>query len=192
MPTTYTNGTEGDDTLTLTPGRDVSFTFGGDDAVFGRGGKDQIDGGEGSDRLSGGAAADVLFGGDGDDVLFGRFGDDRLVASDGTSTDGADDDLYGGPGADRFEFTYPGAIGRDTIHDFEAGDQLDLGGPSSLTFDDYDTNGNDVLDGQDAGITAGRGTTVIDARVLDPDYAGPGVLTIIGSDALTVADFYYG
>jgi Ca2+-binding RTX toxin-like protein len=90
---------------------------------FGGGGGDQFFGGPGPDRLSGDGGNDVLRGGDGDDelsdgdftpsytdsplppggndVLDGGSGDDFLLSDRGA------DDLSGGPGIDRTEFTRP-------------------------------------------------------------------------------------
>src|SRR5918994_44749 len=69
---------------------------------------DEIDGGAGNDtnlsgsasndELSGSSGADILRGNDGNDVLYGGNGADYI--SGGTATSLAQNELYGGPGAD--------------------------------------------------------------------------------------------
>ncbi|WP_432519660.1 ExeM/NucH family extracellular endonuclease [Kineococcus sp. SYSU DK006] len=81
-------GTEGNDVLKGTNGRDV---------IMGLGGNDVITGGNGDDVVCGGAGDDTLSGGNGDDVLVGGFGDDRLAGDNGA------DVLIGGPGTDALE-----------------------------------------------------------------------------------------
>ena len=87
-------GTDGDDRLTGTAGRDVIHGLGGDDRIHGLGGRDVICGGAGDDRLWGGPAADVLVGGPGRDRLFGEGGDDQVLGGTGN------DRLEPGPGSD--------------------------------------------------------------------------------------------
>jgi Ca2+-binding RTX toxin-like protein len=90
----------------------------GNDQVSGGNGNDELRGASGNDRLSGDLGADDLFGGDGDDVLVGGAGSD---------------DLYGGLGNDTFKYSNVLESGltsstRDHIHDFSAGDKIDLSG----------------------------------------------------------------
>lgn len=118
-------GTDRDDDLEGTPGRDVIWSGAGYDTVHGRGGNDLICGGDGEDRgLYGNKGNDwidagtserekPLYGGKGDDVLvdepggldgqlmFGGPGDDQLQAGDSNGT--YVDVLDGGPGNDRME-----------------------------------------------------------------------------------------
>jgi predicted extracellular nuclease len=77
-------GTEGDDVLVGTNGRDVIAGLGGDDVIRGGNGEDVICGGLGNDRISGDNGDDVLLGGFGDDVIDGGNGDDRLIGGPGT------------------------------------------------------------------------------------------------------------
>ncbi|HWJ82263.1 MAG TPA: calcium-binding protein [Nocardioides sp.] len=76
-------GTDGDDAIVGTPGRDVILAGAGDDVVRGRGGKDIICLGSGNDRAYGGRGQDVLQAGAGDDALDGGAGFDLVVAGDG-------------------------------------------------------------------------------------------------------------
>lgn len=90
----------------------------GNDQVSGGNGNDELRGASGNDRLSGDLGADDLFGGDGDDVLVGGAGSD---------------DLYGGLGNDTFKYSNVLESGltsstRDHVHDFSAGDKIDLSG----------------------------------------------------------------
>jgi predicted extracellular nuclease len=76
-------GTEGDDLLTGTYGRDVIVGLGGDDVINGRNAADVICGGLGNDTIAGDNGDDVLLGGFGDDALSGDNGDDRLIGGPG-------------------------------------------------------------------------------------------------------------
>lgn len=67
-------GTEGNDVIEGTTGKDVILGLSGDDVISGGGGHDIIVGGMGNDRLSGG---------DGDDLLAGGAGQDRLDGGEG-------------------------------------------------------------------------------------------------------------
>lgn len=97
----------------------------GNDRIAGDRGHDVLDGGIGRDTLLGQSGNDVLFGGSGNDELRGGDGRDRLVGNAGA------DQLYGGKGVDTFVFRSPADTpagqGRDTIHDFQRGqDRIDL------------------------------------------------------------------
>ncbi len=123
-------------------GPDVLRGGAGDDTLRGRGGNDRLHGGAGDDVLRGGAGADVLRGGAGADRLFGGSGADRLHGGAG------DDVLRGGAGADAFVYGR-GPFGRDTVRDFQDGeDVLDFSG-SGLRWRDLsvsdDGNGNAVV-----------------------------------------------
>ncbi len=80
--------------------------------VFGYAGNDTIKGGSGAETILGGYGADTISGGGGADRIDGGPGSDSLT---------------GGTGADTFVFAQRG-IGDDTIHDFTAGDRIDLSG----------------------------------------------------------------
>ena len=70
-------GTEGDDVLTGTAGRDVICGLGGDDTITGLNGRDRLYGDGGADTITGGAGRDLLKGGRGADSLDGGDGRDR-------------------------------------------------------------------------------------------------------------------
>ena len=76
-------GTEGDEVLRGSNGRDVVMGLGGDDVLHGGNADDVLCGGAGEDAVAGGNGADVLVGGLGDDVLDGGNGDDALVGGPG-------------------------------------------------------------------------------------------------------------
>jgi CSLREA domain-containing protein len=97
-------GTDGDDILTGTSGRDVFLLLGGDDRAKGQGGDDVFCGGAGKDREIGGAGDDEIYGDTGKDTLSGGPGDDLLFGG------GGGDKLKGGSGRDRLQ----GGRGRDS------------------------------------------------------------------------------
>ena len=87
-----------------------------DDQWRGNKSDDQYYAGDGNDRLNGDCGNDDLYGADGDDLLIGGAGSD---------------DLYGGLGNDSFKYNnvFESGLGidaRDRIHDFTAGDKIDL------------------------------------------------------------------
>ncbi len=135
-------GGAGSDVLRGGAGADWLDGGAGDDRLHGGGGRDALRGGAGGDRLSGGAGGDWLDGGAGDDVLDGGAGGDWLHGGAG------DDVLRGGAGADAFVYGR-GPFGRDTVRDFQDGeDVLDFSG-SGLRWRDLsvsdDGNGNAVV-----------------------------------------------
>ncbi len=125
----YAEGGLGNDVLIGGGGADELFgewsmwgdtEVGGDDQLFGRGGDDMLWGNFGNDSLYGGANNDWVVGGRGNDFLFGEGGFDRVRGGDGDDyldggADGIADELWGGPGRDRFKSemvyspAYPGA-----------------------------------------------------------------------------------
>ena len=115
----FTDGTEGDDSLVggggddLLMGQDGDDTLDGagdDDAVLGEGGNDLLRGSGGDDSLAGGTGDDRLNGWSGDDLLIGGAGNDQLAG-------GQDDDsLFGGTGGDTLE----GGAGNDLLDGREA------------------------------------------------------------------------
>jgi len=132
----------GNDTITVTAlagtgVRNVVADGGdGNDVINGSAGNVvlQAFGGTGNDSLTGGAKADTLVGGDGDDTLTGGRGADTLdggagndVLDDG-ATDGAQDVLIGGTGADAFVrrqrngATAPAPLFDELVVDFSATD----------------------------------------------------------------------
>lgn len=74
-----TDGTLGDDTISLGDGNDVVAGREGKDTLSGNKGNDMLEGGKGDDTLNGGAGDDTLEGGEGNDVLNGGFGSDEFV-----------------------------------------------------------------------------------------------------------------
>jgi uncharacterized repeat protein (TIGR01451 family) len=161
-------GTNGDDSLVGTPGRDVIQALDGDDAVLGLGGNDLICGDEGDDELlggtgrdrllgdhdddslSGGRSRDELDGGNGADELAGGRGDDTLAGGRGQ------DDLVGGADDDELS----GNAGTDDLFGGR-GDDLVFGGPG--TDDVAGGAGDDELSGENADddITGGPGDDLI-------------------------------
>jgi hypothetical protein len=77
-------GTDGDDVLRGTTGRDVVMGLGGNDTITGGNGDDVICGGAGKDTIAGGNGDDVLLGGAGEDTLRGENGSDTLIGGAGT------------------------------------------------------------------------------------------------------------
>jgi Ca2+-binding RTX toxin-like protein len=107
------HGGDGNDTIDGGAGHDQLFGEGendaldghtGNDALFGGGGRDSLEGSWDNDWLSGGEENDTLIGGFGKDTLFGDGGDDWLAGFvyEAGAGDGEADELWGGPGADRF------------------------------------------------------------------------------------------
>jgi Ca2+-binding RTX toxin-like protein len=97
-------GTEGDDELEGTTGKDVIIGLAGDDKIKGLGEDDIICGGSGVDEIHGGDDNDKIFGDSGDDDIVGGDGDDELFGGSG------DDAMKGGDGKDTFD----GGSGTDT------------------------------------------------------------------------------
>ncbi|NEP39177.1 MAG: calcium-binding protein [Okeania sp. SIO2H7] len=106
--------------LVIAGGESSDRLFGGvgGDRLFGNRGEDFLDGGEGDDLLFGGQENDTLLGSDGGDVISGDFGEDILT---------------GGSGGDRFILERE--KGRDTIVDFEDGEDIFLLG-GGLVYED--------------------------------------------------------
>ena len=122
--------------------------------------------GRGDDAVLGEAGNDRLLGGRGDDYLDGGDGNDRLVGGAG------DDVLIGGAGADVFEVR--GAFGVETIVDFGADDQLQIGqginGLGTMTVDDLAGRVSDL--GGDAWLDLGGGNGVLFLGVGGDELAG--------------------
>jgi Ca2+-binding RTX toxin-like protein len=136
---TVTNGTNGDETVTLTGNDDSYNALGGNDTVNGKDGRDTLLGGDGNDSLSGDAGNDRLYGGAGVDVLNGGTEEDRLAGGAGNDT------LNGGLGADTYLHSGTATDGDDVVNAGEDGfDQVTF-----LTADLGDLafrrNGNDLL-----------------------------------------------
>ncbi|MEM7276067.1 MAG: calcium-binding protein [Actinomycetota bacterium] len=107
-------GTNGNDVIVGTGGRDAIYSYGGDDVVCGTGSRDRINTGTGNDRAFGGTGDDVITTGRGTDVAYGEGGSDRINGGHGTDTlhgGSGNDELTGGPGND----TLHGGTGSDTM-----------------------------------------------------------------------------
>ena len=115
------HGLGGNDQLQGGRGNDLIFGGAGRDDLFGRSGDDILHGDAGRDRLAGGGGDDHLFGGAGKDLLYGGAGNDVLTGGSGANN------LWGGAGADQFVFDISDVRARETIHDFNRGeDTIDL------------------------------------------------------------------
>jgi Ca2+-binding RTX toxin-like protein len=121
------NGGTGNDTITVTSGRNVT--------INGEGGDDNLTGGPGFDTINGGVGADTLSGAGGNDGLDGGDENDWLVGGDGN------DSLLGGAGTDLLQ----GATGNDTIEGGAGPDNYFGGDGDDLLRNSYhndDLNGN--------------------------------------------------
>jgi len=124
----------GDDLICAGEGNDVVYGEIGDDVIYGGDGRDRLSGGSGVDWVSGGEGNDVIrlgarddtgYGDAGNDVINGGGGVDHIDGGDDNDviwdSFGADVDLYGGPGNDKFVVgrgeanTYTGGHGSDRV-----------------------------------------------------------------------------
>jgi Ca2+-binding RTX toxin-like protein len=92
-------GTNANDVLHGSPGRDRMLAFGGRDGLVGERGDDCLDGGAGRDSVNGGSGNDTLVGGSGNDTINAGNGADRI---------------FGGPGDDKINVSAAGP--RATVH----------------------------------------------------------------------------
>ncbi len=135
-------GGEGDDFVFGDDGNDLIFGDGGDDRLNGARGNDTIHGGEGDDLIEDSRGTNLFYGGGGNDTVYsgldssvvhGDDGDDTLVSR---GERGGDHHLYGGLGADLFDFvgiSATSATSNVTIHDFDLGvDSLRIMGQEGL------------------------------------------------------------
>lgn len=170
-----------DDKITGTNGFDDLFGKDGDDLLIGNGGNDWLTGGFGNDTLLGGDGDDRIFGAIGDDLVIGGDGDDRIQP--GPATDGGQDTVYGGAGADTIDlYTYsinpfdPDAPVRTSNvlwMDFEDGlDLIDISGLTAANFADRVTISQ-----------TGDGSTRISHEGIDITLAG------IAPRQITIDDF---
>jgi hypothetical protein len=165
------------------------YALGGNDELFGGRGNDKLAGDDGNDRLFGDAGNDELFGGKGEDLLVGGSGNDRLVGGFG------DDTYVGGTGRDIFTSVSLNSNipGYDTIQDFRKGEDKIRVSTRVDWRNDLDTNGNGILDNNDAYVNvSGSGkTVVIDMADAAGFYDKLDVLTIKTNGTLTEGDFIY-
>ena len=115
-----TDGTVGDDTISLGDGNDVVAGQEGNDNINAGKGDDIIRGDNGNDIINGDDGNDTITGNGGDDLLSGGAGNDIIEAGDG------DDILNGGPGSDKFFFR--DNFGNDIIKDYSSNeDNISIG-----------------------------------------------------------------
>ncbi len=129
MPATKIGVTDGEATVTGTPGNDVILGLGADEVIEGQGGDDLLCGGDGDDVLDGGAGGDLLDGGPGGDQLFGGEGNDELLGREGPDAltdDDGDDTLTGGPQDDMLS----SGTGKDLLLG-DPGNDVASGGPDN-------------------------------------------------------------
>lgn len=173
------HGGAGNDTLYGGNGSDFLYGGRGNDLLFGGAGNDWLEGGEGNDRLVGGPGNDTLHGGPGNDTLEGGSGNDVLFGGRGNDIlhgGHGSDTMTGGPGADIFVFRTradsPAGAGRDTITDFQRGeDKIDL---SALLKGNapMDFIGTDGFSGR--GVAEIRHSAMKDGRLVAIDLDGDG------------------
>jgi len=160
-------GTEADEVLEGTGGKDVICGYQGDDVIKALAGRDIVYGGAGKDRIRGGPGADELHGEAGNDRVRGGLDGDRIHGQMG------DDRLLGGGWADSISGGYGddllvGGLGRDYLYD-TSGSEVAVLGAGSDQF--YSIRGDDT-------VLGGRGDdwciTVFDERSGDVIDGGPG------------------
>ena len=149
-----------------------------------------INGGAGNDSITTGSYNDTLSGGDGNDTLTGAAGDDTLNGGDGTDTlNGGDgtDTLSGGEGAD----TLTGGTGNDTL-DGGAGNDALRGGAGNDSYLFGLGYGSDTIDNSDGGtdrVVFGVGVAAADLLFTK---VGNDLRVLLGSDTLTVTNWFVG
>lgn len=149
----FSEGTEGNDSLSGGADNDGLLGEDGNDLLTGGGGRDWLGGGGGHDRLLGGADGDTLDGGEGDDRLWGQADNDLISGGDGLDilSGGEGNDLITtGAGADIVlaglgDDTLIGGAGNNRMWG-EAGNDLIRGGSDGENFLAAGT-GNDTLEG---------------------------------------------
>ncbi len=138
-------GSDGDELIVGTRGRDRIDGLAGDDNLAGLGGRDTIDGGAGDDNIAGGDGDDILFGGFGDDLIAGGRGNDWISGGAGNDRlygEAGDDEIYGGTGNDEIH----GGEGNDRLYG-EEGIDLVFGGAGNDQI--FGGAGDDLLYGED-------------------------------------------
>ncbi len=179
-------GGEGDDTIRAGAGDDVVCGGPGDDKIYGEAGKDILAGGPGKDDLIGGQNADTLKGGPGADRLWGGKGADTLSGGPGA------DELYGGPGPD----TLRGGSGADQLRGGSGADRMwgstgqDLLSGGSGADRIWGNAGRDLLSGgPGADVLAGGDghDTLVGGRGPDVLRGGPGRDTCRGGPGIDKA-----
>ncbi len=188
-------GTHSDD-IRGGSGSDALYGEAGNDTVRGQNGRDQLSGGAGHDTLRGEAGDDALDGGSGSDLLDGGAGHDSLVSA----SDGADDHLAGGAGADQVHIQVTRnavsgaleAIGTDTIADFDraGGDRILVHG-EGVAVSGF-VAGSDGAGAYTLVSLAGPGGALLGALKVYGDAVSAGDITLTGGPALDGALFEAG
>ncbi len=161
-------GNGGNDILVGGLGFDDIRGGSGNDAILGGDGIDIARGGADEDYVWGDGGRDLLFGNSGDDFLFGGDDNDKLLGGGGDDLlngDAGDDWLIGGGGEDTFQFDFQTDFGSDMVLDFRSGtDTLEILGfiPQFQNAGfGLDTNGDKVIDENDANVTVQFGRMII-------------------------------
>ncbi|MDG4544483.1 MAG: Ig-like domain-containing protein, partial [Rickettsiales bacterium] len=143
-------GTNGDDTINGTIGKDVIYAGDGDDVINSQGGSDLIFAGGGEDTVDAGAGVDFIVAGVGNDTVYGSYGADFIWGNEG------DDTLYGGGGND----TINGGEDNDTIYGGADSDAIEGGtGIDTASYQYSDAGVNiDLLNATLSGGFAGGDT----------------------------------
>lgn len=176
---TQITGTNADDILNGTEGKNVIYGLQGDDTISAGEENDIVKGGLGDDRINGGNQSDALYGEQGDDSIFGDDGND--IAYGGVGNDLLDgglghDFLYGGSGRDILkggagndflkgangDDVLNGGVGNDELYGGAGHDKLSGGlGNDEL----FGNRGNDSLSG-------GAGRDVLDGGLGNDELSG--------------------
>lgn len=165
-------GTDGNDTLTASPGRNKVSGMAGDDIIYGSVVDDVLKGGSGNDTIHGDAGNDHIMGDEGNDLLYGGLGNDLIEGGAGHDTlfgDQGDDILSGGDGNDILW----GGAGNDTLQGGAGNDKL------------YGEDGDDELSGHAGNdqLFGGIGHDRLDGGAGDDTLdGGPGNDTLLGGD----------
>ncbi len=101
----FCEGTQRNDTIRGSNGRDIVFAYAGNDRITAANGKDEVYGAQDDDLLRGGAGNDELYGGSSNDRVSGEDGVDEVNGGSGS------DNLVGGRGVDQIY----GGSGNDTV-----------------------------------------------------------------------------
>lgn len=178
LPTQIT-GTNADDVLNGTGGKNIIYGLLGDDKISAGEDNDIVKGGLGDDQINGGNQSDALYGEQGDDNIFGDDGND--IAYGGVGNDFLDggtgnDFLYGGAGRD----TLKGGAGNDFLKGANGDDVLNGGAGNDKLYGGAGHDklsgggGNDELFGNrgNDSLSGGSGKDVLDGGLGDDELSG--------------------
>jgi len=178
------SGTDQNDTMLGTAGRNFIDGLLGDDTIYGFEGDDVIYGGGGNDTLYGDAGDDYIDGGNGDDDIYGGSGDDHIIDGFGAGA------MDGGDGNDTVDVSHAGASAGGATIDISSGTITWTNGQveSAINFENIvgsqgddtliGTSGNNALKGGDGNdriiggdgydwITGGAGADIIELNFGD-------------------------